>query len=285
MVKNKLMEFAKLIISIFLIAIFIILISSKIKTISRLNSLHNEFMTTEEFKVQYFSDDFVENLTFLSNRNDLVNQIAIYTLDYELWNIEQQSICLSEELLEKRIDFWSRSSGWISYKESVEAIWKDIQYFPVPLSTIGEEGTISFQNSWGSDRSYGGPRTHEGTDLIPSKDVAGYYPVISMTDGVVTNIGWLENGGYRVGITSPSGGYYYYAHLDSYANIQKGDTVAAGQLLGYMGDSGYGEEGTTGQFPVHLHIGIYIYIDNEEISVNPYSILKYLEFYKLKYQY
>ncbi len=284
MKKDILIEFMKLIISTLLIAIFIILIISNIKTASRLNGLHNDFMTTEEFRVQYYSDDFVENLTDLSNRDDMINQISIYILDYDLWSIEQQSICLDDELLEQRIDFWSRSSGWSAYKQSVEAIWKDIQYFPVPASTMDDE-EISFQDSWGSERSYGGPRTHEGTDLMPSKDIAGYYPVVSMTDGVVTNIGWLENGGYRVGITSPSGGYYYYAHLDSYANIQKGDTVIAGQLLGYMGDTGYGEEGTTGQFAVHLHIGIYIYIDNEEISVNPYSILKYLESYKLKYQY
>ncbi len=63
-----------------------------------------------------------------------------------------------------------------------------------------------------------------------------------MTDGVITNLGWLEQGGYRIGITGNSGTYYYYAHLDSYTEIQKGDKVKAGELLGYMGDSGYGPE-------------------------------------------
>lgn len=98
-----------------------------------------------------------------------------------------------------------------------------------------------------------------------------------MTSGVVTNLGWLEQGGYRIGITSPSGGYFYYAHLDSYINISEGDTVYAGQLLGYMGDSGYGEEGTTGMFITHLHVGIYIEVDGVEISVNPYWILRFLD--------
>ena len=52
-----------------------------------------------------------------------------------------------------------------------------------------------------------------------------------------------------------------------------------------MGDSGYGEEGTRGQFAVHLHVGIYIYINDEEISVNPYYVLQSLENKKLKYAY
>ena len=104
-----------------------------------------------------------------------------------------------------------------------------------------------------------------------------------MTDGVVTNLGWLEKGGYRVGITSDCGTYYYYAHLESYSNIKEGDRVKAGELLGFMGDSGYGPEGTTGNFAVHLHVGIYFYESGNEVSVNPYYVLKYLESRKVKY--
>ena len=113
----------------------------------------------------------------------------------------------------------------------------------------------------------------------------GIYPVLSISDGTVTNLGWLEKGGYRIGITSNSGTYYYYAHLESYSNLKEGDAVEAGELLGYMGDSGYGPEGTVGQFDVHLHFGIYLYRDGSEISFNPYYLLKYLEKHKLKYAY
>ena len=92
------------------------------------------------------------------------------------------------------------------------------------------------------------------------------------------NIGWLPKGGYRVGIRSDNGGYFYYAHLSCYSNIKKGAVVKAGTLLGYMGNTGYGSIGTEGKFDVHLHFGIYIKTDNyEELSVNPYYILKYLE--------
>ena len=75
-----------------------------------------------------------------------------------------------------------------------------------------------------------------------------------------------------------NGGYFYYAHLSCYSNIKKGAVVKAGTLLGYMGNTGYGSIGTEGKFDVHLHFGIYIKTDNyEELSVNPYYILKYLE--------
>ena len=76
-----------------------------------------------------------------------------------------------------------------------------------------------------------------------------------------------------------SWGIFYYAHLSGYeANIRKGQTVAAGDILGYMGNTGYGSEGTRGKFPVHLHLGIYIEVPfQKELSVNPYWLLKIFE--------
>ena len=167
----------------------------------------------------------------------------------------------------------------------LQCVENEVSYYPVAESSVDKSLTTSYMNSWMKDRSYGGARGHEGTDLMASVNKRGIYPIISMTDGVVTNLGWLEKGGYRVGITSDSGTYYYYAHLDSYANIQKGNRVKAGELLGYMGDTGYGEEGTKGKLDVHLHVGIYSYEEGREISVNPYYVLLYLENKKLKYAY
>ena len=82
-------------------------------------------------------------------------------------------------------------------------------------------------------------------------------------------MGWLQKGGWRIGIRSEQGGYFYYAHLSEYApRMEEGKTVEAGEMLGYMGDSGYGEEGTVGQFAVHLHFGIYIQTaDGREVRV------------------
>ncbi len=63
--------------------------------------------------------------------------------------------------------------------------------------------------------------------------------------------------------------------------------IKAGQLLGYMGDTGYGvKEGTRGKFDVHLHLGIYIRTEDiRELAVNPYWFLKYLEQNKLRCAY
>ncbi len=176
---------------------------------------------------------------------------------------------------------WQKSDEWRRYKKYTEAIWNDVKYFPVPEFTKDSSLKVTFSDSWMYERNYGGKRGHEGTDIMANQNVAGLYPIVSMTDGIVTNKGWLEKGGYRIGIETPSGAYFYYAHLDSYAAIEIGDEVRAGDILGFMGDTGYGEEGTTGKFPVHLHLGIYIYPE-KELSVNPYWILRYVENQRVK---
>lgn len=152
-------------------------------------------------------------------------------------------------------------------------IEKDLKKFPVPLSYISD---ISYEDSFGAYRSNGG---HEGCDIMSVSNIPGEIPIVSAVDGTVTNKGWLYLGGYRIGITSDNGVYYYYAHLDSYAEgVDVGDVVAAGQLIGFMGDSGEGEEGTRGKFPVHLHFGIYAGInEGQERAVNPYPFLKNIE--------
>lgn len=180
---------------------------------------------------------------------------------------------------------WRQNPMFDEYMDVCDSIWRDLKYFPVPKSATDDSLTVSYGDSWMGERTFGGRRGHEGTDLMANENIPGLYPIISMTDGVVVNKGWLPKGGWRIGILSPSGGYYYYAHLSDYADIEEGDEIKAGELLGYMGDSGYGEEGTTGMFPVHLHVGIYIYPDGKEISINPYWIMRYLEKFKLEAAY
>lgn len=167
-------------------------------------------------------------------------------------------------------------------------LYADAVYFPVPESIRRPEVTVTYEDSWQSLRTFGGTRGHEGCDLMASYQQRGYYPVLSVSGGKVEKIGWLPQGGYRIGIRSANGTYFYYAHLSEYAQgMEEGTPVSAGQLIAYMGDTGYSEiEGTTGNFPVHLHFGIYR--DNEkgeEVSFNPYPVLKKLEKKKLRYFY
>lgn len=168
-----------------------------------------------------------------------------------------------------------------SYVKAYRTIFEDIECFPVADDPQGKE-TVSFEDSWGKSRNYGGNRIHEGTDIMTSNNVRGYFPIVSASDGIVERKGWLKLGGYRLGIRGTHGTYFYYAHLARYADgIEKGSRVKAGQIIGYMGDSGYGEEGTIGKFDVHLHFGIYLPMDGngseQEISVNPYEVLRAVE--------
>lgn len=205
--------------------------------------------------------------------------LAVYWLETGFGEHDRRIAPEDIVLLRQR---WERAEGWSDYLGACQAVWDDLVYFPVALS---REISVSFEDSWMYDRTYKEERGHEGTDIMPDRNERGILPVVSMTDGTVEKKGWLELGGYRVGIRASGGAYFYYAHLDSYADIEEGDEIKAGDLLGYMGDTGYGaKEGTKGKFPVHLHLGIYISHEGEEISVNPYPALKYVEEKIIDYQ-
>ena len=169
-------------------------------------------------------------------------------------------------------------------KQAYTMILSDISCFPVPLSVNAETPDITYSDTFGEGRTYGGERIHEGCDLMGNAMPRGFYPVLSMTAGTVEQVGWLEKGGWRIGIRTPSGAYFYYAHLYRYSRSwQTGDTVQSGTLLGFMGDSGYWSEGTVGMFDVHLHLGIYIPTEHyHELSVNPYWILRFSESFRTR---
>lgn len=136
--------------------------------------------------------------------------------------------------------------------------------------------TYTSQNDFGNSRTYGGDRAHEGNDLITDMGT----PIVSITDGTVTRLGWNQLGGWRVGVTSKSGTYFYYAHMDRYEdNIVKGQSVKAGDIIGYVGDTGYGPEGTRGNFIPHLHVQIGYREKNSGNYTwfNPYDVLVFLD--------
>ena len=225
-------------------------------------------------KMLFYGDSLYQLESYCKKRGkDFIHEVTMRAIlmDYEIKD--------SKKMLTSPIDNKFRQAvKALPFYDKVYQVYQqafqDVLYFPVPIDLSGKE-SVSFEDSFLDARTYGGNREHEGTDVIPSVKVSGYFPVLSVSDGVVENIGWLELGGWRVGISSESGGYYYYAHLDSYApDLKVGDKVSAGELLGFMGDTGYGKkEGTKGKFIVHLHFGIYVDIEGNQVSVNPYPIL------------
>jgi murein DD-endopeptidase MepM/ murein hydrolase activator NlpD len=234
---------------------------------------------------------------------DLKNVDLDYVFEIaDMWNIDKNSLltvllmyhlpftqedCLTKNQVLQKTNLLIKKypDSYRQTKAAVTAVFSDLSYFPVPVSQNGNYW-VNYVDSWGFERTYGGKRQHEGTDIMADRNESGLYPIVSITDGIVENKGWLEKGGWRIGIRSNDGGYFYYAHLSGYAELETGDTVKAGQIIGFMGNTGYGvREGTSGLFDVHLHLGIYIDVDGTEVSINPYWILKYLEKNVLVYQF
>lgn len=142
----------------------------------------------------------------------------------------------------------------------------DTHVFPLPVRGYN----YSYRGTWGASRGWGGRRIHEGTDIF-----AGYgTPVLSTSYGVVEVMGWNEFGGWRIGIRDNHNSYHYYAHLAYYnKDLKVGDIVEPGTLLGGVGSTGYGKEGTSGKFPPHLHYGIYKFNGKTEWAFDPYPSL------------
>ena len=139
--------------------------------------------------------------------------------------VEEIRAGFASEKLEKSN---SKNTGALQkYHRWMKQVEKEVMYFPLPESVNDTKFKITFENSWMLERTYGGKRGHEGCDLMAVNSKAGMCPVVSMTDGTITNLGWTEKGGYRIGVTSGSGTYYYYAHLHSFGNKKRGDTVIA----------------------------------------------------------
>lgn len=142
----------------------------------------------------------------------------------------------------------------------------DERAFPLKLSK-----NLSYRGTWGARRGWGGRRIHEGTDLFT------YYgtPVRSTCYGIIEVKGWNPYGGWRIGIRDLSNVYHYYAHLSRYSkDLQIGDIVKPGQVIGFVGSSGYGKPGTAGKFPAHLHYGMYRDRGLADSSFDPYPYLK-----------
>ncbi|PWI58001.1 hypothetical protein BM613_05765 [Sulfoacidibacillus thermotolerans] len=134
--------------------------------------------------------------------------------------------------------------------------------------------SYSYRDTWGEGRNFGGRRIHEGTDIFASYGT----PVLSTCYGYIELIGWNRLGGWRIGLRAADNTYFYYAHLSAYARgIRQGVIVRPGQVLGYVGSSGYGKPGTSGKFPPHLHFGIYKDTGTREWAFDPYPLLKQWE--------
>ena len=143
----------------------------------------------------------------------------------------------------------------------------------------------SHYDDFGVSRSYGYRRRHLGHDMMGQTGT----PVIAVESGRVEALGWNQYGGWRIGIRSfDKKRYYYYAHLRKnypyHKSLKEGSVVQAGDVIGYMGRTGYSQTENTNNIEVsHLHFGLQLIFDesqkegNNEIWIDCYELVKFLE--------
>ena len=152
------------------------------------------------------------------------------------------------------------------------------------FSPIAAGYGYSHCDDFGNQRSFGFSRKHLGNDLMGGLGT----PIVAVEGGVVEAMGWNRYGGWRVGIRSfDSKRYYYYAHLQKdkpfAKDMQEGDIVQAGDVIGYMGRTGYSDKENVNNIEtVHLHFGMQLVFDesqkecNSEIWIDVYDIVRLL---------
>ncbi len=127
-------------------------------------------------------------------------------------------------------------------------------------------GPNTYTDTWGACRGTGCSRSHKGVDIFSDR----LTPMVAAADGVITSErrSGLTISGNTVIIQDDNGWRYIYIHLnndtpgtDDGANpqgwiipngLRLGDRVEAGDVIGYLGDSGNAE--TT---PPHVHFEIH----------------------------
>ena len=150
-------------------------------------------------------------------------------------------------------------------------------------SPIAKGYGYSHYDDFGASRSYGYKRKHLGHDLMGSVGT----PIIAVEAGYVEACGWNQYGGWRLGIRSFDGKrYYYYAHLRKnhpYTDMYEGKIVDAGEVIGYLGMTGYSRKENTNNIDTpHLHYGMQLIFDTSQkdgwnqIWIDMYELTKFL---------
>lgn len=141
------------------------------------------------------------------------------------------------------------------------------ELYPLVFPVAGE---VQYTDTWGAPRS--GGRFHRGVDMLAEKMA----PVVAAAAGTV---GWMhdEQGGNccAMALYHDDGWESWYIHLNNDTpgtddglgwgfaeGIESGVHVEAGQLIGYVGDSGNAEWTTP-----HLHFELH---GPDGVAVNPY---------------
>jgi murein DD-endopeptidase MepM/ murein hydrolase activator NlpD len=137
---------------------------------------------------------------------------------------------------------WRRSSSSLSRK--INNLDSDkVTNLPVPILFGITPDNIT--RNFGDPRS--GGRVHEGLDIMAPRGA----PIVTPTEAVVIRVGVGDSAGNYVYTANPGEETFAYMHLDEIADINEGDELEKGELIGYVGNTGNASGGAT-----HLHFEI-----------------------------
>lgn len=110
-------------------------------------------------------------------------------------------------------------------------------------------------------KNYGDPRSnhaHIGLDIMAAEGT----PIVSPTEAVVTGFGVWTGAGNYVQTRAPGGETFVYMHLSEIADIEQGDVLKVGDVIGYVGHTG-----NAAATAPHLHFEIH---DKNNETSDPY---------------
>lgn len=215
-----------------------------------------------------FKDEKDKNIDSLYARIQAGEDIEVITIDMKYYSYYYEA-------------YSAVLSGFVGYDN-------EGNYGIQVYSPIGAGYYYSHYDDFGASRSYGYKRRHLGHDMMGSVGT----PIMAVEGGTVEALGWNQYGGWRIGIRSKDGKrYYYYAHLRKNSpfakNLKEGDTVTAGQHIGYLGMTGYSSKENVNNIDTpHLHFGIQLIFDESQkdgynqIWIDCYDIVKFLDKYR-----
>jgi murein DD-endopeptidase MepM/ murein hydrolase activator NlpD len=175
----------------------------------------------------------------------------------ELATAEDHLVDLEQLITATITDAAETAQALVAYQSGSQVYVKGF-VFPV-------QGEVEFIDSWGYPRMTGtaSAHWHQGTDIFAPRGT----PLVAAESGELQRIGVASLGGNKLWVKGDSGTEYYYAHLVAFAaGIHDGMRVNAGDVVGYVGDTG-NARGT----PPHLHFEVH---PNGGDAVNPYPLLK-----------
>ena len=129
------------------------------------------------------------------------------------------------------------------------------------LRAFPVQGTYSYFDDFGAPRAQG---SHQGNDIMAARGT----PVVAVADGVIDRLTRTETGlgGIWIWLRDRAGNTFYYAHLHTIAaGLDAGTTVAVGQVIGTVGNTGDARYGAP-----HLHFEIH---PGGGGAINPYGEL------------